>query len=1328
MTDAEKKIYDLERRIMEERQELNNLSQELSGSNKDALKDKLDFLKCEIVHIQRQCNMIEKEIAIPVAKPVSSSSSWTRPTRSPSSWIPRSTSPVQNNVQTSMPAAPVQNSVQTPMPAAPVQNNIQTPMPEVAQNNVQRPMPEVVPNNVQRPMPEVVQNPAQPVAPEAMPKAVAAPQPVIEKPVETVARIEQPVIEKPVELEAEEPFEIHASNVPVKDTSLENKIGRNVMAILASTLIFVGIILFSIVLIPKLGDVAKQTAFFVLGAAFIGGGAFLRAKKKGGGFSTVLFALGYGELLVTLMVCRLVFGSFNDLILLLGILIWAATLIFMKKVSTTLFHIIGQVGITVCTFFGVSLCFEKNNPLFIIIVFFVLGEVIFRLAFIRKEKIADRIIFHSFVMTGTLVLSTAALFADGIEATDILGFTLSTELSMAINFVVLWVCSVLLLIDSFASRYLVDERGIFTGITSMIYAPLYDILIMVAVSKFSDAFGLSLSLPWIFLIGVCAMIPVFLFAEFNQKDKIGRFFSELACILSVFVSMIIVANAPAEEMSKLLFEVGFPCLLMIMLALLGYMRKNNLLKILALVNAVVFGALCSNIIISAVAIIVFAVEFIVLLYVYKEDYNRFYKLGIYSAMMIYIIEFWTGIPKNTEFGYYTTLYCILSLAVVNILCYYLPFSKDCEKKEDLPFLFEGMAGILIFALAIIESFAALNFVDRVVEQGLSTVLLLLTICWCYSKKYMSGFFMIAYMILTFFTISFTMQKPGFMLARNLLAAILFITLMYVKKEVYSKGFKITVYLMALAHIFRFFATWDLFEPSEDFLLASAAVALVNIIAYYLPVKKDCNGNVDIKCTFEIVAGVIIFAVAIGEPFVELNGTAAIILQIGTCVLLMITILWGVLNEHRIGWFLVPYMAITLFTSSVFSVDHVFILVRNLLVAVFFITLIYVKKESYSKLGKIFVYLMALLHIFEFFTNLEPFTKTESLLLGCAAVAIINIIAYYLPIKKDCNGEVDIRYMFEIVSGVILFTVAVFEPFAHIGEIEMTILQVATCVLLLVTIWWCFSKEFKIGWFLVPYMFLTLFTGEDPGFLLARNLMAAALFTMLMYVQKEAYSLLGKLFVYLMAMVHIFKFFISLDGMETVDGIVAASAIMAVVNICLIYTPWSRNAKTEEKDTTIFGLIINYVLSVVMLGCTFLAEELFMYIAGIASFALTFVGVDVIYDEDNKGANAFVMIHAIFMTILSMIICQCWFDHGYIASVVGILICLCFIIYGFASSKKGLRIYGLIAVMILIFKLTLIDVAHTSLIGYGISFIISGFICLAISMLYYFVNSNYGDRT
>jgi hypothetical protein len=56
------------------------------------------------------------------------------------------------------------------------------------------------------------------------------------------------------------------------------------------------------------------------------------------------------------------------------------------------------------------------------------------------------------------------------------------------------------------------------------------------------------------------------------------------------------------------------------------------------------------------------------------------------------------------------------------------------------------------------------------------------------------------------------------------------------------------------------------------------------------------------------------------------------------------------------------------------------------------------------------------------------------------------------------------------------------------------------------------------------------------------------------------------------------------------------------------------------------------------------------------------------------------------------------------------------------KMKGVRIYGLVVSMIMIFKLALVDFEKTSVLAYALSFFIAGISCLVISMLYYFVNA------
>ena len=76
-----------------------------------------------------------------------------------------------------------------------------------------------------------------------------------------------------------------------------------------------------------------------------------------------------------------------------------------------------------------------------------------------------------------------------------------------------------------------------------------------------------------------------------------------------------------------------------------------------------------------------------------------------------------------------------------------------------------------------------------------------------------------------------------------------------------------------------------------------------------------------------------------------------------------------------------------------------------------------------------------------------------------------------------------------------------------------------------------------------------------------------------------------------------------------------------------------------------------------------------------------------------------------------------FDFAYIFSIVTMITALICIIVGFVAKAKGLRIYGLVVVMLCIIKLVTIDISGADSVARVLAFIVGGIICFIISGIY-----------
>ncbi len=76
-----------------------------------------------------------------------------------------------------------------------------------------------------------------------------------------------------------------------------------------------------------------------------------------------------------------------------------------------------------------------------------------------------------------------------------------------------------------------------------------------------------------------------------------------------------------------------------------------------------------------------------------------------------------------------------------------------------------------------------------------------------------------------------------------------------------------------------------------------------------------------------------------------------------------------------------------------------------------------------------------------------------------------------------------------------------------------------------------------------------------------------------------------------------------------------------------------------------------------------------------------------------------------------------YDFAYIFSIVTMIAALVCIIVGFAAKAKGIRIYGLVVIMLCIIKLVTIDISGADSLARVMSFIVGGIICFIISGIY-----------
>ncbi len=175
--------------------------------------------------------------------------------------------------------------------------------------------------------------------------------------------------------------------IPKKSSLTEEVVGKNVMAIAASGLIFISLILFAIVFVPALGTAAKVFMMFAISFAFLIAGVYMLEKKgrsEKSGFFEAVSGCGMGAIFVSLFISNIHFKVMNDLMLYIFLFIWAVVALFLsKRYESRMYSTIGQIGITISIVFGCLLFTQSgefidfNSKFIILLIYFFIGSFVY---------------------------------------------------------------------------------------------------------------------------------------------------------------------------------------------------------------------------------------------------------------------------------------------------------------------------------------------------------------------------------------------------------------------------------------------------------------------------------------------------------------------------------------------------------------------------------------------------------------------------------------------------------------------------------------------------------------------------------------------------------------------------------------------------------------------------------------------------------------------------------------------------------------------------------------------------------------------------------------
>ena len=579
----------------------------------------------------------------------------------------------------------------------------------------------------------------------------------------------------------------------------------------------------------------------------------------------------------------------------------------------------------------------------------------------------------------------------------------------------------------------------------------------------------------------------------------------------------------------------------------------------------------------------------------------------------------------------------------------------------------------------------------------------------------------------------TTVKLEFIIFEILFAA-LFLLLLYIKKDAYRGIYKYLVYINLLINCVvipylscQGFCYFIYFRAAETTIIATVLLTL--LFKYTILSKNPANKENDffIMTFITDVLAVLFASYQLYDIGIEYN-------YLFVAVLTVIGIEWilhGFLSEKNTEK--IAFLAeMILLASLSWLINPVVYLIIAITLTALFTLMLYLKSEGYSVIYKIAIYIIALINCVVIPVGfIETLEQVEWL--GVAGTALIAMFAEtmlykFTTLSKNPQTEESDFIWATFITEVSLcvYAIILMPIFKEAGNwIPATVLALMACVWLIHG----FATEAlieKIAVLVEAYVFAFICTSFNPTMYVVITVIIIAVFLFLLYTQENAYSFVFKLCIYVLSMINAFiwplLFRETLNSLPILVPLNFIFLLLFAVNTLFRFSPLVCNPETDERDMRIITIIVSHVLAVLGIGFTFALKAPEDVFTCAITLILIPIATSWVWTDEDDEPTLLRYIAVGEYVFIPFMLCYALSAPNYVSSIVGIVLAVGCIVLGFAMKMKGVRIYGLVVSMIMIFKLALVDFEKSSLLAYALSFFIAGISCLIISMLYYFVNA------
>lgn len=192
--------------------------------------------------------------------------------------------------------------------------------------------------------------------------------------------------------------------------NLENNIGKNIMSIVASMLVFIGICGFIALVIQNSSDIVRIFTMYICSFAFYIVG-MIRLRKHKDTLALSLTSCGIGAVYISLLITHFYFKMMGELMLGVTLVGWSVLAYMLaKKVKSDLFCTISYIGYTIAIILGTFVIndIKSSDYSHIVVIVLTFAFILFTLKICNDEGICSlktKYIIYAISIITSLVLT-----------------------------------------------------------------------------------------------------------------------------------------------------------------------------------------------------------------------------------------------------------------------------------------------------------------------------------------------------------------------------------------------------------------------------------------------------------------------------------------------------------------------------------------------------------------------------------------------------------------------------------------------------------------------------------------------------------------------------------------------------------------------------------------------------------------------------------------------------------------------------------------------------------------------------------------------------------